>query len=262
MPTTYTHDLFGKMVLQKLPEEMRGIIKEHQMAYIIGLHGPDILFYYRPFHKNEVNQTGHRMHGEIAADFFRHCKQQYLLTRDEKVLSYTLGFICHYMLDSSCHPYIYRYTDRTGASHAEIETELDRALMEKNGKNPFRYRPASVVHPDRKTVKVIAALFEGISEKQIRKTLRGMKFYTGILVCRSRWRRRLTLRLMRLTGAYEEVQGRLMRKQHFARCQESTEELLQMVKCAVPETVTVLEEFYRTLEDPKTINYRFSRNYR
>lgn len=262
MPTTYTHDLFGKMVLQKLPEEMRDIVKAHPMAYIIGLHGPDILFYYRPFHKNEVNQTGHRMHGEIAADFFKHCKRQYLRTGDEKVLSYTMGFICHYMLDSSCHPYIYRYTDRTGATHAEIETELDRALMEKNGKNPFTYHPASVIHPERETVRAIASLFDDISEKQIRKTLRGMKFYTGIMVCRSPWRRSLMLKCMKFSGVYEEIQGRLMRKQHFARCQESTEELLHMVKCAVPETVTVLEEFYRTLEDPDAINYRFSRNYR
>ena len=36
MPTTYTHDLFGRAVFQKLPGEMREIVKRHQMAYIIG----------------------------------------------------------------------------------------------------------------------------------------------------------------------------------------------------------------------------------
>lgn len=262
MPTTYTHDLFGKAVFQKLPEEIREIVKRHQMAYIIGLHGPDILFYYRPFHRNEVNQTGHRMHEEIAAGFFKHCKEKYIQTGDEAVLSYTLGFICHYMLDSSCHPFIYSYTDRTGASHAEIETELDRALMEKNGKNPFTYHPASVIKPDCETVRAIASLFDNISEKQIWKTLRGMKFYTGITVCRSPWKRKIMLKCMKLSGVYEETHGRIMRKQHFARCQESTEKLLHMVKCAVPETVTVLEEFYQTLEEPEAINYRFSRNYK
>lgn len=262
MPTTYTHDLFGRKVFQKLPEELRETVKECPMAYIIGLHGPDILFYYRPFHENEVNQTGHRMHGEIAADFFKHCKRKYLETGDPAVLSYTMGFICHYMLDSTCHPYIYRYEERTGASHAEIETELDRVLMEKTRKNPFRYRPASVVCPDQDTVRAIASLFDHISEKQVRWALRGMKFYTGIMVRRTRWGRRLMLRLLKLTGSYEEVQGRLIRKQHFARCQESTEELLHMVRCAVPETVTVLEEFYRTLGEPDELNYRFLRNYR
>ena len=202
------------------------------------------------------------MHEEIAAEFFRHCKERYIQTGDEAVLSYTLGFICHYMLDSSCHPYIYRYTDRTGASHAEIETELDRVLMEKNGKNPFTYHPASVIKPEREAVRAIASLFENISEKQIRKALRGMKFYTGITVCRLPLKRKIMLKFMKMLGAYEEAHGRIMRRQHFARCQESTEELLHMVKCAVPETVTVLEEFYQTLEEPDTINYRFSRNYK
>ncbi len=155
MPTTYTHDLFGKAVFQKLPEEIRKIIHRNKTEYLIGLHGPDILFYYRPFHRNEVNQTGHRMHEEIAADFFRHCKREYLASGEEGILSYTLGFICHYMLDSSCHPYIYSYTERTGASHAEIETELDRAFMEKNEKNPFCYRPARGIHPDKKAERTI-----------------------------------------------------------------------------------------------------------
>ncbi len=262
MPTTYTHDIFGKLVFQKLPEEIKAVILRQKAAYAIGLHGPDLLFYYKPFQNNEVNQMGQRMHGEIAAAFFGHCKEKYLLTGDEAVLSYTLGYICHYMLDSTCHPYVYRYTERTGASHAEIETDLDRALMEKNGKNPFRYRPSSALHADRRIIKAIASLFDGISEKQIRKAMRGMKFYTGITVCHSSLKRFFLLKGMRIAGIYEETHGRVMRKRPFPRCEESTGELLRMVKCAVFETVTVLEEFYRTLDEPAALNYRFFRNYR
>ncbi len=261
MPTTYTHDLFGKAVFQKLPEEMQEIVKKHRMAYIIGLHGPDILFYYHPFQKNEMNQTGNRMHEEMASDFFRHCKRRYLVTGNEAVLAYTMGFICHYMLDSSCHPYIYRYTEKTGASHAEIETELDRVFMEKNGKNPFTYHPGSVIHIDNDAVEAIADVLGKFSDKQIRTTLRFMKFYTGITVCRTSLKRKVLLKFLRLAGIYEETHGRVIRKQHFTRCAESTRELISMVKCTVPETVTVLEEFYQTLDDPDVINYRFSRNY-
>ena len=46
MPTTFAHDLFGKKVYKKLPEAMRRLVKEHKELYRIGLHGPDILFYY------------------------------------------------------------------------------------------------------------------------------------------------------------------------------------------------------------------------
>lgn len=262
MPTTYTHDLFGKAVYQKLSEGIREAVARHRMSFTIGLHGPDILFYYRPFHNNEVNQTGHRMHEEIAADFFYRCKQKYLETRDEAVLVYTLGFICHFMLDSTCHPYIYKYTEKTGAGHDEIETELDRVLMEKNGKNPFSYRPACVIHPDKEAISAIAAVLDGISQKQVKKSLRSMWFYTRVTVSRGCVRRAFLLKILKILGIYDETQGRVMRKSPSKRCEQSNRELMVMIKCAVPETVTVLEEFYETLEDVDYLNYRFSRNYK
>ena len=70
MPTTYTHDVFGKMVYQKMPENLKEIAANHINSYRIGQHGPDILFYYHLFHANPVNQTGIEMHEEIAAPFF------------------------------------------------------------------------------------------------------------------------------------------------------------------------------------------------
>ena len=74
MPTTYTHDVFGKMVYQKLPENLKEIVEEHMNAYRIGQHGPDILFYYHLFHENPVNQKGMAMHEQIAASFFENAK--------------------------------------------------------------------------------------------------------------------------------------------------------------------------------------------
>lgn len=75
MPTTYAHDAFGKIVYQKLPEEMKQIIGNERTAYLIGLHGPDILFYNRPFCKNPISQKGHEMHEELASVFFSACKK-------------------------------------------------------------------------------------------------------------------------------------------------------------------------------------------
>lgn len=46
MPTTYTHDLFGKRVCRKLPEKLQHLIRSNGNLYRIGQHGPDILFYY------------------------------------------------------------------------------------------------------------------------------------------------------------------------------------------------------------------------
>lgn len=262
MPTTFTHDFFGKIVYQKLPEDMQDLIMQHRMAYLIGQHGPDILFYYRPFKENEVNRIGHRMHDEIAAGFFQECKEKYLESGNNTLLVCTLGFICHYMLDSSCHPYIREYMEKTGAGHDEIETELDRTLMEKNGWNPFVHRPASDLKLDKETIHGVAEVFEGITEKQIRKALKSMHFYTGITVCRNVLKRKVLLRCLRVGGIYKQTQGRVIRKKRLQRCTESSRELLTLVRLAVPETVTVLEDFYHTLGDRDYLNYRFERNYK
>lgn len=262
MPTTYAHDFFGKLVYQKLPETMQELIVNHKMAYLIGLHGPDILFYYRPFCQNEVNSLGHRMHEEIAAGFFKECKHKYLQTENQTLLVYTLGFICHYMLDSTCHPYIEQYMVKTGAGHDEIESELDRELMERNGRNPFVYRPAARLRRESDTVRAIAEVLDGVSEKQLRKTLKSMLFYTGITVCRNTIERKLLLLMMKVGRVYHQTQGRVIRKRRIARCQESSEELISLLRLCVPEAVTVLEEFCANLDDPDYLNYRFERNYK
>jgi len=81
------------MVYQKLPENLKEIVEEHMNAYRIGQHGPDILFYYHLFHENPVNQKGMAMHEQIAASFFRKCKEYCQETGDEEALAYDLSAI-------------------------------------------------------------------------------------------------------------------------------------------------------------------------
>lgn len=261
MPTTYAHDLFGKTVYQKLDGSIQEIIRHHRMAYIVGLHGPDILFYVRPFHKNRINEMGRRMHREEAAGFFERGRDLYRETKDEGVLAYLFGFLCHFMLDSSCHPYIGKYIEETGVGHAEIETELDRALMESSGKNPFFYHPSHVIHPTKDCVHSISTVLDGISEKDVRHMLRAMKFYTNITVCPTALKRKLLLGLAKSSGLYKFVHGRVIRKYPLPACKQSTEELLRLFRLAIPETVTVLEDYYRCAQTGEEIGYRFHRNY-
>ncbi len=69
MPTTYAHDLFGQKVYRQLPDKVKEIIRKNGELYRIGLHGPDIFFYYFIF-KNHVSGVGYRMHKEKARAFF------------------------------------------------------------------------------------------------------------------------------------------------------------------------------------------------
>ena len=58
MPSTYAHYRFGKDVLDRLPAKQKQDIQEHPDLYNVGLHGPDLLFYYKPISHNPINQLG------------------------------------------------------------------------------------------------------------------------------------------------------------------------------------------------------------
>ena len=54
MPSTYAHYLFGKEVYKNLGDNIKNMINQNKELYLIGLHGPDILFYYKPLQNNSI----------------------------------------------------------------------------------------------------------------------------------------------------------------------------------------------------------------
>jgi len=261
MPTTYAHNVFGRTVFHKLTPELKRIVLDNSMAYQIGLHGPDILFYHKPFKNNKVSDMGHKLHAESAAEFFKKSKGWLIEEGDPVLLAYLMGFICHFMLDSSCHPYISYYMEETGAGHDEIEMEFDRALMESDRLNPLKHRPGSFIRVRKKDSEVIAKVLAPITAKEIRWALISMRFYTGVLVRPTSIGRNGILKLMKLLGCYEGMNGRVMRKKKSKRCEEGTKKLQELFDLVVPETVTVIEDFCRTLGDAEYLSGRFERNF-
>ena len=75
MPTTYAHYKFGKEVISALPRPLRSTVENHRELFDIGLHGPDILFYYHPMKRNTVNGQGYDLHDKPADLFFRHAAE-------------------------------------------------------------------------------------------------------------------------------------------------------------------------------------------
>ena len=74
MPSTYAHYRLGQQVRRELEGNERKIIEKYPQLYLIGLHGPDILFYYKPLRPNPVNQIGYDLHGHSGKEFFERAK--------------------------------------------------------------------------------------------------------------------------------------------------------------------------------------------
>ena len=261
MPTTYTHDIFGKEVFKRLPEEIKDTIRGGKGLYRIGLHGPDIFFYYHPVTNNPLVELGNKMHAEIAAPFFEQSVEQFRKKPSTGLASYLMGFACHYVLDSACHGYIGEYESKSGASHAEIETELDRYLMLRERKVLFSYLPAGVLEPTTANCKVIARLFPQIGYKLIQKSISSMKFFDKLLTCKTNLKEKIILNGMKVFHCYDSMEGQVMRKVPMERCRESTEHLMELYTGALEEAPGVLANLYECLYKDGRLSERFQRNF-
>ena len=163
MPTTYTHFAFGSDVFELLDKNLRHELRPYLDYYNAGVHGPDILFYYHAFRKNDVNRYGAKIHHEQADVFFRHAFSVYLEQEEKDKIcarAYLAGFMTHYILDSSCHPYINKRIRETGISHTEIETDLDSLIMRRAGLRPRSFHPGRHLKATWKIARLIAPYFD------------------------------------------------------------------------------------------------------
>lgn len=127
----------------KLPEELQRKIEPYIEYYNIGVHGPDILFYYHSYCKNKVNQYGVKVHHEPAREFFKRAFRVFQAQENKnEAFAYLAGFMTHFILDSSCHPYVRKRIKETGISHTEIETDWDFEVMQRDGRNLNHYKRA------------------------------------------------------------------------------------------------------------------------
>ena len=56
MPAAYSHYRLGQLVLDKLNQPLKRVLETNQDLFDIGLHGPDILFYNRPYIHRKINR--------------------------------------------------------------------------------------------------------------------------------------------------------------------------------------------------------------
>lgn len=199
MPGLSTHYLFGVKTLKYIKnQELYGYIRNYPCVFALGQQGPDLLFYYPGFMKN--SNIGVRMHNEGTADFFYsmlHYIENYAKPGREKdiLVVYLAGFLGHYVLDKTFHPYVYSYSmEERGLKqqgrHFKLESAIDAYLL----KNIKRTHPGFF-----KAGKTLA--LSPYEERVIIEMLRYTIFYTyGEMPGRRRLR--MTLCVMRFVHAF------------------------------------------------------------
>ncbi len=133
MPDIAMHHVFGYRVRSELGSGVRSPVAEAPFTF--ALYGPDPWFMYRLGKPRQGR--GRRMHTTRTGDFLIALAKEAKggNARDE-MFSYLAGFLCHYALDSTTHPYIIWQTTETWhthRAHRDLEHALDIRLAKEEG---------------------------------------------------------------------------------------------------------------------------------
>lgn len=262
MPTTYTHDLFGKIVYKQLPEEIRKVIRKNGDLFRIGLHGPDILFY--DLTNLSVSSIGVEMHSIPAASFFLRGMSMVRARDDERLLAYLLGFGCHYLLDSVCHPYVEDMAKAKVITHTLLEKEFDRTLMLETNKNPYHFYPSDCIVPKVSYARVIRKMFPVLGTRDILVSLRMMKFLTNAMVYDNRGKRRFLVALVTRIAGKRKSRSALeffMEKDPVPGSEKPVKELHRYFDQAAEEAPAYIEELYSLSKEELPLSKRWNRTY-
>ena len=131
MPDIIVHNRMGRTVYKNLPPEISSEIDRE--IYRLGLLGPDPYALYRffaaPF-RHGIHTRMSEMHQTKTADFLIEMAKN---SESREMFSYLCGFLCHYALDSTAHPYIDALSKDQVYMHMAIERRLDLQELEKMG---------------------------------------------------------------------------------------------------------------------------------
>lgn len=259
MPGLYAHFLFGLEVKNLLPEKLACVIENHLEEYLLGLQGPDLLFYYHPLRRKSV--TGIKIHWEPASGFLENAAAVLREENDQGMLAYIIGFICHFTLDSGCHPVIRSFMEWDGLSHAAIEAEFDRMLMQQQQIDPKRFSPKPLIPKGNGATDCAAPFYPDAVHRQLDRSLRSMRCCLSIFYSSKRPLRQMVKVLIFMTGLPQRGKGFLDGKKSTPKRSGALDCLLYVFSGALITAQEQIENFLDAVAGTAPLNARFARNF-
>lgn len=167
MPATYTHHLFAKDVFKVVNDDTKNKFKDNIDIFNLFAQSFDILFFSNSKLGNKAHNYNSNLYFENMIKYIRHNN----LLDNSQVLAYLYGSICHYVLDSTIHPYIFYYTGRVIVGdkstykyrglHSYFEYMIDAILYkERNQKDIYKANVTKDVFPKLKFSKELNSMLD------------------------------------------------------------------------------------------------------
>jgi len=145
MPGTITHAYFALDVYDHLDNKIQKRLVDNLEHLKTFAQAPDILFFYTNINHNiskEIRKLGTHIHNNKSKDFFINLItyiKKHKLEKNAEVIAFLYGFITHYVLDSTIHPYIFyktgifnknrKITYKYNALHRDMEAYIDAYMV-------------------------------------------------------------------------------------------------------------------------------------
>lgn len=238
MPANYAHYRFGIQAVPQLSADAQRLIRRFRQLYDVGLHGPDLFFYYNPLMRTSVGALGSKFHSQSGTVFFTRICKKLQPSPPEAALAYLYGLLGHYCLDSVCHPFVNATVAGGQIGHTELETEFDRFLLETDGRIPPETQNLSGhMKLTRGECVTVAEFYTPATPANINRCVHIMSLSTRLLAGKNR-------KLLKtvLSAANETVAQSLMPGEPNANCAHLDGELLRLYDLALERYPILLEE--------------------
>ena len=175
MPDIAAHNAMGDKVLSALDAEIASQIDIS--VFRAAVMGPDpYLFYYffiPPF-RHKTNRRSTAMHRTKTGRFLTELAVR---SRSREAFSYLAGFLCHYALDSTAHPFVYEAAGYRAAMHTAIEHKIDFMILRRQEKQPRDIMALFPDYPDLPEVREAMKVVYGWDDDRFRTGWRHMKAF-------------------------------------------------------------------------------------
>lgn len=191
MPSSYAHYRFGKQVLPTLPPEARQCVTRFRRMFDLGTQGPDFFFYFNPVMSTAIGSLGSHFHTQSGQIFFPKACQA---ASSEAAQAYLYGLLCHYCLDSACHPFVEAKDSSGEAGHVALESEFDRYLLAMDGvESPHTFHLGPKLKLTRGECMTVAQFYPPATGANVFQAVRIMAFALKFLASKNRKRIRRIL---------------------------------------------------------------------
>lgn len=263
VPDFYAHYLHGQKVFDLLPIEISSLISNRKL-YNLALQGPDFLCFHKPFkmQNNPVLQLANVIHGKSCLAFLDAVLSKNKIEPCTDKLSYMLGFICHFGLDSVAHPYVNKMTKELNFNHVEIEIEFDKFLLEQNKLVALKYKAHKNISITYDEAKAVSELYSGllplIQAKNIKESFDSFKWGKRFFYAPNKISQNLKLYLLKTTGLYNSLHGHIMRSASNEKSIITNKELFLLFNSSIEITAPLIKNFFDHIISGIQLSERFN----